>query len=1319
MKHFLTLLFLAFLGLASNAQIKKVPYKGAFAPAPTPMWTAGWSNFDPQNTVYRSNTTTPGTGKTKLVGGSSPSVISKNTTWYADTVYTIANLVYVKSGVTLTIQPGTLIYGSTAYANSSLIINRGAKIIAEGTVDSPIVFTSPRVVGFRKQGDWGGLIILGKAAVNQTSDATGVPNPGRANTAYIEGITAIAADTTGGTGQSTEYGGGNNVDDNDSSGILKYVRVEFGGYILAQNKEINGVTFGGVGRKTVVDYVQCSYINDDSFEWFGGTVNCSHLISYANVDDEFDTDFGYSGTVQFGLGVRRPDIGDDSYSLASSASTSEGYESDNDANGSYLSPRTKALFVNMTHIGPLRGNNSTANQAAIHPGFRRIARLRRSTQLKIQNSVLCDYPTGLYVDNSNGNAANSLDSGFMKFRGNILGGVASGKLVEVTSGATGANKYPAYSGTTYPAYITTAKDTLAKYIRERNDSAGAATSYLTLPYGTSTFSSVNYAAPFTTADYRPKTSVAAGVPNASTGADWSDTTYADATPSTYGWTFDTCYTPSAPDSVRGTSTTVNYNNADTLKTFTAYSSVANGSYIWTITGTGNSIKSGQYSDQIVAIFKTPGTISASRYNSCGSSSAVTVDVTCLKPAKPSSITGVSSVGFAADSIQTFSVDNDPLGTYTWTITGTGNSITSGQGTNSISVILKSAAVVAVKVANTCASSDTTAKVVSCITPSKPSAITGVSVVGTGSDSVKTFSVTNVAGTRYTWNIIGTGNSIVSGQGTNSVTVILKREATISVTASNLCATSDTVAKVVPCAGSLANLSAISGNSNVQACTGVQFNYSVNNVAGLTYVWSSTGINNFIISGQGTNSISVGVTGSGTLKVVAYDNCNITDTVRLNLYKTALANPTVAPVITPLVTNVCGGKKYLYTAPVLPAGATGYSWTRTGLALTGATIDSGSATSKFIVLKFSSDVAAAAGDSVKYAFTSDCGLATGTKAVKLNNTALAGPAQSTVTGVQTLKNVCSNRRFQFTAGALAAATSTAVAGTGYEWNFTGTKALASYVIDSFKTSTGSWTATTGTTVADIPSDARYIVAHFTDNSAFATTDSVRVRITSNCAANKWKGLKIALSTALTNPTPATLVKSTVSDVCGNRVFRYTAPASFPAATATVPAPTGYLWELPAFGSPALNTDTVCDLTSRIIRVKYNSNSASATTDLIKLYYTSACVQSVAKTLAIGLAAKTGCFSFARVAPEAENTAAVSPNPNNGFFTLNVKTGVINNTTAFVQIIDLTGKVVKSMNVQNNNGSIVSTIVADNLANGVYIVKYTVGNVTNTTRMMIRK
>ena len=130
----------------------------------------------------------------------------------------------------------------------------------------------------------------------------------------------------------------------DNSGILRYVRIEYAGYAFLPDNEINGLTFGGVGSGTVIDYVQVSYANDDSFEWFGGTVNCSHLISYRTLDDDFDTDNGFSGTVQFGICLRDSAVAD--------ISKSEAFESDNDANGSQLTPQTKAVFSNMTVIGP-------------------------------------------------------------------------------------------------------------------------------------------------------------------------------------------------------------------------------------------------------------------------------------------------------------------------------------------------------------------------------------------------------------------------------------------------------------------------------------------------------------------------------------------------------------------------------------------------------------------------------------------------------------------------------------------------------------------------------------------------------------------------------------------------------------------------------------------------------------------------------------------------------------------------------------------------------------------------------------------------------
>ena len=193
--------------------------------------------------------------------------------------------VYVTDGVTLTIEPGTVIKGEKA-TKGSLIIERGGKIMAEGTADSPIVFTSDQPVGARTYGDWGGLVLCGKSTVNNT-----------AGEAQIEG------------GPRSYYGGS---DPADNSGVVKYVRIEFAGYPLEPDKEINGLTFGGVGSGTTIEYVQVSFCGDDSFEWFGGTVNAKHLIAYKGWDDEFDTDYGFQGKLQFLLGVRDPEHADTS-----------------------------------------------------------------------------------------------------------------------------------------------------------------------------------------------------------------------------------------------------------------------------------------------------------------------------------------------------------------------------------------------------------------------------------------------------------------------------------------------------------------------------------------------------------------------------------------------------------------------------------------------------------------------------------------------------------------------------------------------------------------------------------------------------------------------------------------------------------------------------------------------------------------------------------------------------------------------------------------------------------------------------------------------
>jgi hypothetical protein len=313
----IVMLMFVFLTNAQSQFWTVTDYKGAFPVTdytPQTDWTYGWSNFDPENTNYPATQTTVNTD------------ITTNTTWSG--VILLENKIYVKNGATLTIQPGTIIRGDYG-TQGTLTITKGCKLIAEGTQQLPIVFTSNNSVGNRSEGDWGGVILLGKALNNQPG---GVVN--------IEGIVPSS---------DTEHGG---TDDMDNSGSLKYVRIEFAGIPLAPNKEINGITFGSVGSGTQVDYIQVSYSGDDSFEWFGGTVNCKHLISYSSTDDDFDTDFGYRGNLQFGLAIRNENLSD-------AAGDSNCFESDNDAQGSASLPQTAAVFSNFTIVGAKGDGNVT------------------------------------------------------------------------------------------------------------------------------------------------------------------------------------------------------------------------------------------------------------------------------------------------------------------------------------------------------------------------------------------------------------------------------------------------------------------------------------------------------------------------------------------------------------------------------------------------------------------------------------------------------------------------------------------------------------------------------------------------------------------------------------------------------------------------------------------------------------------------------------------------------------------------------------------------------------------------------------------------
>lgn len=433
----------ALSAMAAQAQvIEKVDFIGALDADASKDWTTGWTNFNPQNTIY--STTSDDTTLNAITTGTTGGIksISGTRTLDASKVYLLKGLVVIRDGGKLIIPAGTLIraeadINATPKNYASILVERGGKIEINGTQASPVVITSNKGTGARNRGDWGGIIISGKARNNQSTDN------------QVEGFNNVTAEPT------LAKGGGN--DDNDNSGSITYLRMEFGGLAFEPNKEINGLTLNSVGKSTVLHHIQNSFVNDDGFEWFGGNVNAKYLISYRNTDDDFDTDFGFSGAVQFGIAVRDTTQYDLTYNAPSGASTSESFESDNDAGGSGKLPLTRAVFSNMTVIGPVPIGGSYAAMGSVpKAAFRRGARIRRNSRISIINSVFMGYRNFLMYDgDSTLKAAGVRDSVYpetMLFRNNLIVNTAAAAssgstntgLVEVaTSNASLLNRFDA------------------------------------------------------------------------------------------------------------------------------------------------------------------------------------------------------------------------------------------------------------------------------------------------------------------------------------------------------------------------------------------------------------------------------------------------------------------------------------------------------------------------------------------------------------------------------------------------------------------------------------------------------------------------------------------------------------------------------------------------------------------------------------------------------------------------------------------------------------------------------------------------------------
>jgi hypothetical protein len=271
--------------------------------------------------------------------------------------------VFVRNNAVLTLRPGTVIKGGSQRA--ALVVTTTGRIDAQGTAAQPIVFTSAMPVGMRRAAQWGGVVLLGNARINSANALADGGVSGTPGTNQIEGIPP--------TDGRARYGG---TDDDHNCGTLRYVRIEFPGYELSANNELNGLTVGGCGRRTVIDHIEVFDSADDGVEIFGGTVDIKHVLIVNAEDDGLDWDFGWTGRAQF-VAVQSP--------RTSTESDPNGIEADNEPRVFAAMPVSDPLIYNLTVRGPGAMNGVTV-------GYRAIV-LRRGTAGRFYNTIVTGYPT--------------------------------------------------------------------------------------------------------------------------------------------------------------------------------------------------------------------------------------------------------------------------------------------------------------------------------------------------------------------------------------------------------------------------------------------------------------------------------------------------------------------------------------------------------------------------------------------------------------------------------------------------------------------------------------------------------------------------------------------------------------------------------------------------------------------------------------------------------------------------------------------------------------------------------------------------------------
>lgn len=708
--------------------------------------------------------------------------ITTNTTWTNDNVYVLFGDIFVKNNATLTIQPGTIIRGDKTTL-SRLVVTTSGWIIAQGTPEQPIVFTSNQPAGSRSRADWAGIAILGTDTINTQSGGQPVQK-------RLE------------CGSTTDYDYGG-TDAGDSSGVFSYVRIEYAGYVCGSNTELNSLTLGGVGSRTKIDHVMVSFGQDDGFELFGGSASGSHLISFGSRDDDFDTDDGWYGKIQYGLVVRVDTIAD--------TDPINGFESDNDANGSSNQPLTRGVFSNITIVGQYPTTSGTA------AGTGWAARLRRNTAQSIFNSVWLGYYKGLRIENSSTQA--NYTSGKMEFKNNVIAGC---KL--------------AYGETAFDTTVlTSAPNANTVYGGNANDSVK-----LKMPFNPDA----------SLLDFRPES-----VSPLNSGASFASAKLSGFETTAYRGAFGadnwaSCWTEFTPNDENYTSGPINYgftaqvNNGSSLTfcagdsvTLTAVSSNPSVSYLWSTGATTSAIKASSSGVYTVTITTARG---------CSKTVSKTVTVNPLPatpvitPSATSFCTGSNGVSLSSSSGPNFSWSN-------------------GGNTNSINVLFGGQYSVTVSDANQC----TAASLPVTITQNTP---TVPVITATGSTTFCTGGSVDVVVNNpsdfasYLWSDNSTNDTLtVTATGTYKVTT----------TDNNNCtAASNTITTNVSNAPS----PTIAANGATTFCSGDSV--TITSTSADTYLWSNNATTqSIVVTASGSYTVTVtnadqcaGVGASNTIAV---------------------------------------------------------------------------------------------------------------------------------------------------------------------------------------------------------------------------------------------------------------------------------------------------------------------------------------------------------------------------------------------------------------------------------------------------------------------